>query len=183
MSSKPNRRDARYTTALLSDELVLRFWEKVERSDPASCWNWTASVDGGGYGQIKIPKQRHQVKAHKLSHLIHYGQSQDGLMVCHTCDNRRCVNPSHLFLGTSSDNLTDMANKKRHLYGEKNAQHRLTEVQVHEIFDRRAGGKAMAAIASEFGVGTMTVQRILTGQRWRHVWQMRREGSDLARIP
>lgn len=173
VSSVPVRRKVAFTTAMITDDFVQRFWDKVEKSEPDQCWLWTASVEGGGYGQIKIPKTRQQTKAHRVSWMIHYGDIPDGFMVLHRCDVRRCVNPDHLFLGTCADNLEDMAAKGRHLYGEKNARHRLTEAEVHRIFDLRYQGKVIREIASEFGVGAMTVHRILVGTRWKHIWQQR----------
>lgn len=180
MSSMSDRRKIRFTIAMMSDVLVQRFWDKVAKAGPQECWLWTASVEGGGYGQIKMPGTRNQTKAHKVSWMIHNGEIPDGLFVLHHCDVRQCVNPEHLFLGTCADNLEDMARKGRHLYGEKNVQHRLTELEVHRIFDRRNQGLVMRDIASEFGVGAMTVQRILTGQRWKHIWQERCGTSDPA---
>lgn len=163
---------------MISDDFKSRFWAKVKTSGPDDCWTWTASVEGGGYGQIKLPKQRRQTKAHRVSYIIHNGEIPDGMMVCHSCDNRSCVNPRHLFLGTGSDNLNDMASKGRHLYGEKNAQSKLRTEDVHRIFDLREEGQSMRIIADKMGVRTMTVCRILHGERWKHIWNARHKASD-----
>jgi hypothetical protein len=159
---------------MIDETLIKRFREKVEKGRANDCWNWTASTAGKGYGQLKLPGTRRQVYAHRLSYEIHIGPVPDGILVLHTCDNPRCVNPKHLFLGTSGDNLTDMAQKGRHLYGERNKQHRLTEAKVNAIFDLSERGWVQHRIAAKFSVGQMTVCRILRGERWKHVYLKRR---------
>lgn len=88
---------------------------KVQKCDNG-CWIWTASVHrkNGGYGQIQLGRRGEGVaKAHRVSYELHCGPIPDELMVLHRCDNRRCVNPEHLFLGTAQDNTDDMIQKKR----------------------------------------------------------------------
>ena len=162
---------------MISDATTIRFWAKVQKAGNNECWLWTASVAGKGYGQFKAPKARRQHYAHRYSYTLHKGPIPKGMMVLHQCDTPRCVNPKHLFLGTGADNLGDMAKKDRHLYGERNNQHRLTEVEVHRIFDLSGQGWVQKRIAAEFGVGQMTVCRILRGERWHHVWTKRRGPS------
>lgn len=96
-------------------------------------------------------------------------------MVIHSCDNTRCVNPEHLSLGTCQDNLQDMKSKQRHLYGEKNTQHKLTEVQVEQMHDLHASGLSTYKLAKYFGIGQMSAWRIVNGERWNHVY-LRRHG-------
>lgn len=149
------------------------FQGKYEVDEKTGCWLWTASLAGKGYGQIRIPGTRRNAYAHRLSYELGKGPIPKGMQVCHECDTPRCVNPEHLFLGTQKDNLTDMADKKRHLFGERNAKAKLTEEQVHGIHEMRVSGESQASIAARYGVGQMTVCRILSGERWKHVFLAR----------
>ena len=87
-----------------------RFNEKYEISI-SGCWNWTGSVDSKGYGSIKDGVTS---RAHRVAWKLYKGKIPEGIFVLHTCDNRKCVNPNHLFLGTSKDNVRDMMDKGRH---------------------------------------------------------------------
>lgn len=149
--------------------LIERFNAKWERDAATGCWLWTASTHSKGYGQIKWPKQRWQIPAHRLSFLIHKGEIPDGLQVCHTCDNPRCVNPEHLFAGTSGDNHADMVSKDRHLKGERSPRAKLDDGTVREILQALQDGKSQRTIASMYGVGQMTISRIKRGERWAHL--------------
>ena len=95
-----------------------RFWSKVDKS--GDCWVWTAAVVGsrnpkfdhvGGYGVFGIGRKVY--RAHRVSWEMAHGPIPDGMLVCHSCDNRGCVRPSHLFLGDQADNVRDMDSKGR----------------------------------------------------------------------
>ncbi len=149
-------------------ELVVRFSEKwLIKGD---CWEWQAATMGHGYGFIKIPGTRKQIGAHRLSYLIHYGEIPDDTMVCHTCDNPLCVKPTHLFLGVGADNLQDMKNKGRHLYGTRNKGSKLTDEKVRSIHIMAGQGVSQSEIGKSFGVGQSTIWKILHGQRWEYIY-------------
>jgi len=96
-----------------------RFWPKVDRNGPVvraelgPCWVWIGSLKDTGYGQLSAPHRGVPLKAHRVSWELHHGPIPDGLWVLHRCDNRRCVRPDHLWLGTDADNKSDMEAKGR----------------------------------------------------------------------
>lgn len=157
-------------------EIVERFHEKWEVKENG-CWEWTASTAGKGYGQMKVPGERKQEYAHRISYMMHYGEIPEGMNVCHSCDNPKCVKPSHLFLGTVKDNLQDMKNKDRHLKGERNAKSKLTEEQVRHIHRLHDEGMSQGKIGKSFGVASGTIFKIIHGQRWNHIYNEIKSGK------
>lgn len=154
---------------MINLELTERFHEKWEIDKETGCWVWFASTAGRGYGQIKIPKTRKQIYAHRLSYMIHKGEIPDDKEVCHTCDNPQCVRPSHLFLGSRKDNLQDMKSKGRHLNGSRNSQSKLTDVKVRQIhIDSKS--MSQSKLAKCYGVSQGTIWKILNGIRWEHIY-------------
>lgn len=100
---------------MITDLMTERFWKRVNKTD--SCWEWTGGLDTMGYGMLRVPAPRSsnkKVRVSRYSWELHNGPIPNGLFVCHTCDNKKCVRPDHLWLGTASDNMLDMHRKKRH---------------------------------------------------------------------
>lgn len=90
---------------------TVRFWDHVEKSE--GCWNWTGDSTPDGYGRISCDGNR--TSTHRASWVMHNGEIPDGLYVCHHCDNKKCIRPDHLFLGTQIDNMQDWTRKGKNV--------------------------------------------------------------------
>lgn len=145
-----------------------RFWEKVEIREKNKCWNWTGGCSLNGYGQIS--KNGKQKSAHRISWELHYGKISDGMHVCHKCDNKQCVNPYHLFLGTHQDNMVDRDKKGRQSIGENRPTSKLTKKQVLEIIDQYTGKRGeQIKLAKKYGVSKTAIGHVIHNRTWRHL--------------
>lgn len=114
-------------------------------------------------------------RAHRVSYEMSYGPIRDGLWVLHRCDNPPCVRPTHLFLGTRTDNVRDMVAKGRHktpfaaYRGENHPMAKLTEAGVLEIRARAAAGEKRSSLCEAFGLSQAAIAHAITGRHWKHV--------------
>lgn len=129
--------------------------------DANGCWIWRGGVDSYGYGVMS-----YNVKAHRFFYETHVGEIPDGLCVCHKCDVRNCVNPSHLFLGTSQENTADKTAKGRQVKGKDVHKAKLTDADVREIL---ALDLPCRVLAEQYGVTDTTISYIKMGKTWKHV--------------
>ncbi len=157
----------------LPEETVPRFWSRVNKDGPTQphmttqCWVFMGA-GRGGYSSFSA--QNKSIDAHRFSWQITNGEIPCGMLVCHHCDNRACVRPDHLFLGTYKDNYEDMRSKGRALVGEKTNSAKLTTEQVLEM--RRAydvDGAVVVALAERYGVVPVTVINIVRRRAWKHL--------------
>ena len=145
-----------------------RFWAKVDKT--GDCWPWMGGTYRGGYGAfgVRAGETRH---AHRVAWELANGPIPSGFFVCHHCDNRLCVNPSHLFLGTVQDNASDCRSKNRNwvAYGDRCGKAKLTKEQVSEIRRLYATGRYQQKdLAPMFDVDRTTIHRIVRQKRWNH---------------
>lgn len=174
-----------------------RFWRYTNKDGPipqhcpelGACWIWTGKINGNGYGvmahtRTKGVRSRGYFGAHRISHEINIGPIPKGIGVCHHCDNKRCVNPSHFFLGDNKANLQDAARKgimpsgDRHgqrtkpwafYKGPNHANAKLTQEQADEV--RKSNPSiSCAKIAKPLGVCAEVVRRIRIGVGYKHEW-------------
>ena len=145
-----------------------RFWAKVEKTQ--DCWLWLgAPSKARGYGRIHVGTSRDNSKvvyAHRYSWVIHHGEIAPGLVVCHRCDERLCVRPEHLFLGTVADNQRDMKNKGRAPRGTQQPHSVLTPEVVLRARERQSQGELMTEIAKDLGYKYETIRQAITGRNW-----------------
>jgi hypothetical protein len=137
-----------------------RFFSKVNKTD--TCWEWTACLQRDGYGMFKINNSMKQ--AHRVSYQLHNGEFDNTLFVCHKCDNRKCVNPEHLFLGTNLDNMIDMCKK-----GRRNPNDKLTNEEVLEIKYLLSIKTKGYIIAEKYNVSTTLISFIKNNKKWKHI--------------
>lgn len=155
------------TSVKLSDRQMRNFWSKVEKLD--GCWNWKASISTNGYGRFKVTGVVTGA-AHRISWMINKGAIENGKHVCHHCDNRKCVNPAHLFLGTRLENMQDMARKDRSTFGEKSARSIFTSSMISEIRSKKKRDKiSNPSLAIKYGVTTTCIWQIVNRKTWRRV--------------
>jgi len=137
--------------------------------DPdTGCWLWNRYINANGRGSMKMGGKTYLV--HRASYILHKGPIPDGLLVCHSCDVKHCVNPHHLWVGTQKDNIQDCVRKGRvaNRNGERNPQSKLTQEEVlliRELYPSMTG----YALAEKFNVKPPTIYGILQNRRWKYL--------------
>lgn len=133
------------------------------------CWVFRGYIGHKGYGQVSW--QGHTHNAHRVMYALEVGPIPEGMLVCHTCDNRPCINPAHLFLGTDRDNYNDMVSKGRNVVplGTANGHATITECEVLKIREMLNRGLPPAAVARTMKISKHIVCGIHRGKNWKHV--------------
>jgi len=134
---------------ITKDNIEERFWEKVDKTDIYGCWLWNGCIKETGHGRfVTLEKLDY---AHRFSWELHYGKIPKGKWVLHKCDNGKCVNPDHLFLGTNIDNIIDMNKKHR-------GRNKLNVEQVREIRRKYVRRKVTyVMLGEEYGVSKQVI--------------------------
>lgn len=132
------------------------------------CLEWKGPLDRGGYGHITV--NTILLSVHRVSAALWLGfEINSHLLICHKCDNRSCINPQHLFVGTTADNSADMVKKGRSLRGEANPHSKLTTKDISVIRSRLASGESQQRIADDYGIAQTLVSHIKVRRAWKHV--------------
>ena len=149
--------------------LQQRFDKHVQfDTNGAGCWFWGSHLDKHGYARLTIEKRT--VFAHRVSWELHHGKPiPAGLMIRHQCHQRCCINPHHLEIGTAQDNSDDCAKAGRCPRGSQRSSAKLDEDAVREIKGRLKRREARKRIAADYGVSAWTIEKVATGEHWRHV--------------
>lgn len=152
---------------------ILRFEQKFSMGLPCECWEWNGYVVDGGYPYFFLGKGK--VKSSRVSYELYRGEipehnSFHGMCILHKCDNRKCINPEHLFLGTHQDNMDDMVMKGRHvkggLCGEKHHSAKLTRFKAARIREFVLCGVSVRDLANLYGVCCDTIRNVVKGKTW-----------------
>jgi hypothetical protein len=152
---------------------IERFTSKIIFGFKEECWVWTGAINNCGYGQY-CPEGHKLKLAHRIAWEAHNGEIPQGMNVLHSCDNRICVNPFHLFLGTQAENMRDMKNKGRaklppHHFGETAPTAKLKEQQVIFIKQQLTKGVSKKILADIFKVSETLIRYIECGRKWKHL--------------
>jgi len=127
-----------------------------------NCWEWQGAKNLKGYGSISVGGV--VILVHRLSYRVHHGRLGDNL-VCHRCDNPKCVNPAHLFLGTATDNIHDMYHKGR---AAPSPSTKITADDARSNREKYIPRKyGTTRLAKEYGISCGHVYAILRGEFWR----------------
>jgi hypothetical protein len=149
-----------------------KFWGGAKIEGTEDCWEWQRALDSYGYGTFSFQyesRQRTFIFAHRIAYFLTHGELPDKL-VCHHCDNTKCVNPDHLFLGNNNDNRQDSVQKGRHTRGEGQHLHKLTDNKVKRIrLLYFCGGMNGTEISRKFEVSKQCIFHVVYGRTWKHV--------------
>lgn len=152
-------------TKIIRGDEVARFWSRVKKSSPNECWEWRGAINNG-YGSFHAGGRT--VGAHRYSLEIANGSKlPEGMETCHTCDNRKCVNPNHLYWGTRQQNVDDAWDRSRMPHGESHREARLSERDVVALRYEYAAGAEVQDLCLTYGLAESTIRCIVLGFKWK----------------
>lgn len=153
---------------------IERLLSKIKLKEDTGCWEWQNYVDKAGYGRFKS-KADFSTLAHRHSWALHFGVIPKGSFVCHTCDNRKCVNPKHFFLGGYKENAQDKAAKGRSTRGRSCHSNKLSHVEVFGVLNST---DSISNIARQYHVSRSSVYKIKQGRSWNWLTEIKHENYD-----
>lgn len=148
----------------------VKFLDRFENSFTSNCnekcWEWNEELSKSGYGIIRIGKT--VILAHRLSFEIFNGELKD-LFVCHSCDNRKCINPNHLWLGSQKENILDAVAKGRMNQGENGFHSKLNELTVRNIINLWNNGTTTSELSNMYNLSQSYLSILIGGKSWKHL--------------
>lgn len=159
----------------LTEKEIHGFWSKVAiTANQEKCWEWQASKNRKGYGQFAVRRDGKfpSIGAHRIAYYLGKNSDPHGLCVCHSCDNRGCVNPSHLWLGTAADNTKDMYKKGRNKNNgvpRKLTQEQVLEIRSAYVKNKDKNGFSNASLAKKYNVSATTIIVIRKQISWKRI--------------
>lgn len=154
--------------------MEFRFWKHVEKRGEIECWEWKGDLSRGGYGSIWNKETKRNVSATRFSCELHHGKPPEGAQVLHSCDNKKCVNPSHLEWGTQKQNTLDAINRGLRpacqipvKSGEDNPKSKLTIEQVR--FIKQHPEILTSELARMYGLSQNCIRGVRIGRTWKEI--------------
>ena len=162
----------------MNNALFTRLLVNSVKNEATGCMEWALGATRDGYGKVKVGGKTW--RAHRAMWMAVHGDAPQGMMVCHRCDNPKCVNVEHLFLGTAAENMADKLAKGRYKGGPShwktrssagcnNVNARINDEIARQIRGLRRSGVSAAAIAQIFNIASQTVYKVASGRSWKHV--------------